>query len=412
MNKVNVLYVEPSIYTAQVGGSFQSLYYLVRHLDQERYRPTVLFFREHNYLDAFEKAGIDVVVDDRYFRNSRFHALSSGNLTAFSARAVRKLLHLSGISRAERLLRRELHALGVIGSLIRKKDIVLLHANQGLSQDRASILAARRAGIPCVCHQRRYDKINSRTRRLSRHVALSIAVSDGVKESLLRQRVRCGKVIRIYNAVDAEDLAARIRKMKHAAEPHPAGAGFVIGMFGNILRWKGQELLLRAVLRIRDAVPGLKVIFVGGLADTDAPYYGKLKAMVGGNSLGEIVTFTGYRNDVYELMHSCDIVVHASLRPEPFGRVIAEAQVVGAAVLAPRCGGAAELIEDDVNGLLFEAGDPQDLAERILELYRDGQRRRRLGEAARLSAPVKFDARDRTADIQQAYDELLGWSRP
>lgn len=410
MKSVNILYVEPSIYTAQVGGSFQSLYHLVRHLDKDKYTPSVLFFREHNYLDKFDEAGIDVVVNDRYFRNSLLFRLNSGNLRSFSAKAVRKMLNIAGISRAEHLLSRELHSMSVIRSLIRKKNISLIHANQGLNQDRASVLAARLERIPCVCHERRYDKIYFWTRRLSRHVDLSIAISDGVKDSLLRQRVRCKKVVRIYNAVDSEAMAERLRRMKDSDEFSAAGTEFVVGMFGNILQWKGQEVLLRAALLIRDTVPGLKVIVVGGVAGMDGPYYAKLKKFVNDHNLEEIVTFTGYRDDVYELMHACDVVVHASIRPEPFGRVIAEAQVAGAAVVAPGCGGPAELIEDDVNGLLFEPGNHKDLADKIVDLYRDGERRKRLEGTARSSSSKKFDVHDRASDVQQEYDELLGWS--
>lgn len=410
MNKANILFVEPSIYTAQVGGSFHSLYCLLRYLDRDKYKPTVLFFREHNYLEKYEAAGAEVIVDDKYFRKSRIFALNSANPLSLPGRAIRKMLHLTGISGAERLLKRERYSTGVIRSLIRKKNISLLHANEGLNQDLASILAARGEGIPCVCHERRFDRIRSRTRRLSRHVDLSVAVSEGVKQSLLRQRVRCKKVVSIYNAVETGATVEGTRRLERHGPFRAGGAELIVGMFGNVQPWKGQDVLLRAVRRIRDAVSDVKVIFVGGVADADAPYFETLRAMVREHDLGGLVRFTGYRDDVYEIMCGCDIVVHASIRPEPFGRVIAEGLAAGAAVVAPRSGAPVELIEDGVNGLLFETGNHRDLADQIIGLCRDGDRRQRLGDEARSSAPAKFDPHARALDIQREYDQLLGWS--
>ncbi len=89
--------------------------------------------------------------------------------------------------------------------------------------------------------------------------------------------------------------------------------------------------------------------------------------------------------------------MHASSRPEPFGRTIAEAMARGKALVASRGSGAAELFVDGVDAIGIPAGDPHALAEAIRGLIVEPRRRETLGDAARTAA-VKSFSRGRLAN--------------
>jgi glycosyltransferase involved in cell wall biosynthesis len=76
-------------------------------------------------------------------------------------------------------------------------------------------------------------------------------------------------------------------------------------------------------------------------------------------------------------------------------------------LLVPDHGGGAEMVEDGVTGLVFHAGDPSSLAEKILALYRDRELGRRLGAAAREKALETFAVESHVRMVQAVYDELL-----
>jgi glycosyltransferase involved in cell wall biosynthesis len=101
------------------------------------------------------------------------------------------------------------------------------------------------------------------------------------------------------------------------------------------------------------------------------------------------------------------VVVHASTEPEPFGRVIVEAQACGRPVIATQAGGAAELIDDGVNALGVPLRDSDALANAMERLADDADLRTKLGDAGRESA-VAFFSRPRLGrEIVGLYDGLL-----
>src|SRR5262249_25379291 len=109
------------------------------------------------------------------------------------------------------------------------------------------------------------------------------------------------------------------------------------------------------------------------------------------------VGFVGHQDDPVSVFRALDVVVHASTRPEPFGRVITEAMACGRAVIATPHGGAAELFEPEVSALSCPPGDADALAAGIPRLVADGQLRQRLGVSGRQTASDRFD-RSRLAE--------------
>jgi glycosyltransferase involved in cell wall biosynthesis len=107
--------------------------------------------------------------------------------------------------------------------------------------------------------------------------------------------------------------------------------------------------------------------------------------------IGNLVTFTGYRNDALQIMRRMDVVVNPSVRPEPLGRVIIEAMFFGIPVIATNNGAPTELIEDGKTGFLVEPGKPEQIVTAICSLWDDEGLRKKVGEAARAFVVDEFD---------------------
>ncbi len=116
------------------------------------------------------------------------------------------------------------------------------------------------------------------------------------------------------------------------------------------------------------------------------------------------------RADVLAHYAGADIFVAPS-KYESFGLIFIEAMCFGKPVVAYDVGGAAELIEDGVNGLLAEAGAPQRLAACIARLVEDPALREDLGRRARASYEASFTT-ERMLDRLEAYYRAILAERP
>lgn len=162
----------------------------------------------------------------------------------------------------------------------------------------------------------------------------------------------------------------------------------VAAVFGRISRWKGQDILLRAAAMI----PELVVWVVGEAVFTgdDRTYAGELKALASESGLQGRVFFLGHRDDIPQLMQAADVIVHTSVAPEPFGRVVVEGMLSGRPVIASRAGGPSEIIRDGETGWLFEPGNAGELASLLRKVLDSPSRGRDAGLLASLEARKQY----------------------
>jgi glycosyltransferase involved in cell wall biosynthesis len=123
--------------------------------------------------------------------------------------------------------------------------------------------------------------------------------------------------------------------------------------------------------------------------------------------IGDNVEFLGFRNDVPELMKQIDVFVMAS-DAEPWGRVVAEAFVGGAAVVSVNAGGPREMIEDGVSGLLVPPGNPPEMAAAIQKLLESPSRIRTMAAAGRAWVLRECDPANHARKIEAIYSRLTG----
>ena len=150
----------------------------------------------------------------------------------------------------------------------------------------------------------------------------------------------------------------------------------VIACVGRIVPIKGQDILVRALPRVREAYPDVSCLIIG---DGDSDYIRRTKEHARG--LGSVISWTGYRSDIVSLLRECAVLVCPSSR-EPLGRVIFEAWEAGAVPVAFRgSGGAGEVMAAAHGGVLYDAQEPASLADAIIAALSlaDGERSRLIG---------------------------------
>ena len=183
--------------------------------------------------------------------------------------------------------------------------------------------------------------------------------------------------------------AARARREAGIPEDEP-----VIGIFGRLQRWKGQHVFLRAAALLAGRGVRFTTIIAGGtLFGIEPEYAEELKRLAGSEQLAGRVRFLGNISNPQDWMNVCDLVVHASIEPEPWGLVVAEAMACGRAVIASAAGGPLEMIEHKRTGWLTEPGDEVKLAAWMEILMANRTLRAELGAAARSHAVQAFDPR-------------------
>ncbi|MEI6063077.1 MAG: glycosyltransferase family 4 protein, partial [Pseudanabaena sp. ELA748] len=160
----------------------------------------------------------------------------------------------------------------------------------------------------------------------------------------------------------------------------------LVGMFSRLSYWKGQHILLEAASKL----PNLHVLLVGEALFGEAEYRERLVNLAMQDSLKGRVHWLGFREDIPALMKACDAIAHCSTAPEPFGRVIVEAQLAKRPAIATIGGGTNEIIENGVTGLLIPPNDPALLAEAIKQILGDRDATQKIVETAYMQAQIKF----------------------
>ncbi|BBC24536.1 glycosyltransferase family 4 protein [Pseudanabaena sp. ABRG5-3] len=276
----------------------------------------------------------------------------------------------------------------------KSKDFDLIHANNQKGFV-VSAIARFLGGAPVVWHLHDIltsDIFSAANRKIvvtlanwcaTRVIVNSQATADaflalGGNRRLLRT---------VYNGFDSKKFdqinenQANLREELGIPRDRP-----LVGMFSRLSYWKGQHILLEAASKL----PDVHVLLVGDALFGEAEYTEKLKNIASQESLQGRVHWLGFRQDIPALMKACDAIAHCSTAPEPFGRVIVEAQLSKRPAIATIGGGTSEIITNGITGLLIPPNDSQLLAAAIQQILSDREATQKMVEAAYSQAKTKF----------------------
>ena len=222
---------------------------------------------------------------------------------------------------------------------------------------------------------------------------------------------RAGRSVLLGNGIDLSRFGPRDRDVEPTGELRET-LGFddedvVVGTVGRMVLEKGYDEFFRAARVVRSQNPRARFLAIGQ-SDPDKPD-AVTAAQI--EAAGEDVIFTGWREDVSDLMRAMDVFVLPSWR-EGLPRAAIEAAASGLPLVLTDIRGCREVATDDVEGFLVPVRDPVALASAILRLVEGPGLRERMGRAARAKAEASFDERRVVQMVVRSTIDLIGSPEP
>ena len=274
--------------------------------------------------------------------------------------------------------------------VIKRYQIDLLHLNNGYMYD--GIRAAKWANIPVAIHYRGFASESDFTRKTNERKAkipescLCIGISNAVTESIESVGIPEQQITTIYNPITQPTISNQARESirhKYSIEDNE----LVYSIFGRITQWKGQLEFCQAITPLLITHKTAKVLIVGDATDsTDDSYLTSILSHIKSHNLQQQIILTGFQSDVYAYYSASDVIVHNSLHPEPFGRVIIEGMICKKLVIAANEGGPSEIISHGKDGLLFTPRDNHSLQNALEQSINNSQLRQNIGDKAYITA--------------------------
>jgi glycosyltransferase involved in cell wall biosynthesis len=281
-------------------------------------------------------------------------------------------------------------------------DIVHAH---GFKADIYVYRALRRSQIPFVstCHTW-YDSdllvffYGVVDRFVLRKYARVVAVSDEVKQRLLKAGVRGKKIHLVRNGIELFPFDNATPSLR---EDLTSSHTPIVGLIGRLAWEKGIDIFLRAAARVLVEFPSTKFVVVGEGPDKD-----KLEQLVDELNIRGNVSMLGRRDDMPSVYASLDVMVSSS-RQEGLPMAILEGMASSLPLVATAVGEVPAVVLDGQTGVLVPAEEIDTLATAILGLLRDSTMRKRLGTAARQRIEEQYSAARMTADYLDVYTEAI-----
>jgi glycosyltransferase involved in cell wall biosynthesis len=291
-----------------------------------------------------------------------------------------------------------------LGRIIRQENAALVHTNSlyVLYGAWAAVIARR----PHIWHVREIPEGVPRLVLALMAVLTSkrvIAMSKAVASIFPSLR----RVVAVPDGIDLNEFHPYISGIGVRSELQIASDRPLVTFVGRLDPWKGVDIFLKAAARVTEVRKDVEFLVCGGELPGYERYAESLRSIASG--IGGRVHLAGWRycpSDIPEVMAASDILVHTSVKPEPFGLVLLEAMATGRPVIAAEGGGVGEVVGADT-AVLVPPGEPDRLAEAILALLSDECRRKQMGRAGRLRAEAMFDISNYARHIESLYDRVL-----
>ena len=339
---------------------------------------------------------------------SEFALCFEGQLAA-ELREAGAVVHWLGAARRTNPLTRR-RARGRLIGLLQGSvfDAVICHNSWSLAIFAKSIRAAR---LPLIFWMHDAASGNDRVEYSARHTMPDLALCNSNYTAATLPRLFPGTPTAvIHPPVSLARMSAptATREMCRTELATPADS-VVIAQVSRMEAWKGHELHLDALARLRD-LPGWVCWMIGGVQRrAEQSYLKTLKERAQRLGLAERVRFLGQRSDVPALLHAADIFCQPNRDPEPFGIVFVEALAAGLPVITTAMGAAAEIIDSSC-GMAVAPGDADALAQALRTLIQDREARTRLGANGPRRAAMLCDLRVQLGWLHAAVAGLIGKS--
>jgi glycogen synthase len=358
------------------------------------------------YLPSAEK--FEVVDGLKFYRSAR---------VGVSTFVVREFLEIQATRR-------------MLTDVIRQEKPDILHAHSPVLTVLPAIAAGRHFGLPVVYEVRALwedaavdygaTTEGALRYRASRWIETSamhradrvVTLCDPLRDEIIARGIPAANISVVPNAVDPEFLQPLIDAQPDARERLGLNGRFVLGFIGSFYAYEGLDLLLAAVPRLAEAIPGLLILLVGGGPEED-----RLRRIVRETGIESFVRFTGrvHHTQILTWYAAVDVMVFPRKRSRLTELVTPlkplEAMARGKPAIASDVGGHKQLIRDCDTGYLFAAEDQDAMIAKLLEVARHGDDRSRVAANGRNFVESERTWRTVVDRYAVLYEQLLARTR-
>ncbi len=370
------------IYTDAVAGAEKYLKHLLPALSQKGIEPYLYIVctkNSYKNIREFEQSLLDMGVKVKVYFSTRYGLMQAA-------------YHIARYMKKQQITFLHSHLLSsdIIASLIKlifNKKVITISTKHGYQEN---ILRQ----IPYLSPQElRQQAVNTLYFNLSRflvkHTDYVYAVSAAVSKLYQELGLTGNRMPFIHHGVRVPEPAINNFDVFRRSSPQ-------LVIVGRLETFKGHAFIISAMPEILKRYPAGKLVIVGNGSEMD-----NLKSLADDLAVSNSIHFTGFHPDPYSFVYHSDLIILPSLF-EPFGLVYIEAFALSKTVVAFDTAAGNEIIKNNVTGVLVPDLDARKLAEAILDLLDDENKRTEIGMAAYQSYIEKFTV-DKMADATSTY---------
>lgn len=371
--KINILYLIPSL---RIGGAERQLLELARGIDKNKFNITVgslyPFGELRQTAEKFD--GVEVKLFNKK------HNLDFTYLYDFMKFLQAKRIDIIQMYNASA------KCIGMLGAL-------LCHIPIRIYTERGS-----KSPHPTIGHFI-YTKLED---RLVRYANLLIANSEAGKDFVRTKGVDPSKIRVIHNGINFSALKPKFSIPEIRREFGLKDDDFVVGTIATLTPKKDHQTLLRSAENVMKQHPSTKFLIVG-----DGPLKKQLQNQALITGLSANLVFTGFRDDIAELITAMDVAVLSSKHTEGCSNFILEAMVMGKAVIATDVGGNTELIVNGVTGIVVPKENPSALEDAIIWMIKNAKKSKQMGIAGAARVKKYFSLKAMIKHYERIYEQLI-----
>lgn len=219
---------------------------------------------------------------------------------------------------------------------------------------------------------------------------------------LARRSNYCGPAEVIHNGVDLQKFKSQNTKGKITSQNSK-----VIITVSRLVEKNGIDILIRAVVEVKKAIPDVRCLIIG-----DGPERKALELQAASCKLQANVAFIGeiLHEEIPKYLREADVFVRPS-RSEGMGNAFVEALAAGVPVIGTPVGGIPDIIEDRKTGLFARVDDPQDLAKKIIRILHDPELAERIALGGRQIVSRQFSWDKIAEAYRRIFVPSLAWNK-
>lgn len=394
--KKTVLFVETGNHG---GGSFESLYQNVAHMDHKRFKPIVVYLNRTHQLGRMKNLGVDVYLIKDLLYNKYMPEWIKKVLVGFNWMLGRMLPKLTPIYEFY------IHLWPIIFMkyIIKKYQVDIIQLNNNMLRNFFCIVGLKNMHIPIICYLRSFI-IKGVTPYMAsysnKHVSRYVAYSEGVKDYWSAVGVDAQNTEVIHNGIEINDIEPVDVWERIGIKPKN---GPLVGCVGAVKVNRTYDFMIRSMVHILEEEPQAHLVIIGTWMDVGLAE--KLQDLIDHLGIGQSVTLHGHDPLAKWMIAGFDMLT-IPYRVEPFGRILLEAWLAGTPVIATHVGHIDKIITHGKDGLLVNHGDERAMCSAALRLWQDKDFRDRIIKDGRETVESRFSIEKCTEKLESLYNTI------